>query len=168
MNPPLWAPWRMEYVLSPKNAGPCIFCNVASASSDERDERLVVCVTRHASVMLNRYPFASGHLLVIPHSHVDGLEKLSEEEHEALFALVRESTVRLKNAVRAEGLNVGLNLGVVAGGSIKDHLHVHIVPRWSGDTNFMPVLADTRVMPQAIADTRDYLRRSFTDLEQAR
>jgi len=155
----------MEYVLSPKNRGGCVFCGIASADPDERRDRLVVCATRHASLMLNRYPFASGHLLVLPHEHVSGLELLSAEAHDGLFALVREATVRLRNAVKAEGLNVGLNLGVVAGGSIAEHLHVHIVPRWSGDTNFMPVLADTRVMPQALEATRDHLRPFFADLE---
>ena len=157
----------MEYVLSPKNRGDCVFCGIASTGAQERDERLVVCVTAHASVILNRYPFASGHLLILPHEHVSGLELLSAEAHDGLFALVREATVRLKQAVKAEGLNVGLNLGVVAGGSIAEHLHVHIVPRWSGDTNFMPVLADTRVMPQALSATRDHLRPFFSDLERS-
>jgi ATP adenylyltransferase len=164
MNPPLWAPWRMEYVLSPKNKGACIFCGLDGASPEEREERLVVAVTSRASVLLNRYPFASGHLLVVPHHHVDALEKLSDDEYAEMFFLVRESSRRLRDAVRCEGLNVGMNLGAVAGGSIKEHVHVHIVPRWSGDTNFMPVLGDTRVVPQALGDTRAHLERFFADV----
>lgn len=164
MSNPLWAPWRMEYILSPKDRGECIFCGVAAASEEERRARHVVAVTRRAFVMLNRYPFASGHLLIVPHAHKDALEALEPADHDALFRLVRESAARLKRAVRAEGLNIGLNLGAVAGAGIAAHLHAHIVPRWTGDTNFMPVLADTRVMPQALEATRDHLLRFFQDL----
>ena len=164
MSHPLWAPWRMEYVLSPKNRDRCVFCGISEASDEERRERLVVCVTDHAFVMLNRYPFASAHLLVVPHLHVSSPEELSEACHDALFRLVRDASVRLKRAVRAEGLNVGVNLGPVAGAGIAEHLHAHVVPRWAGDTNFMPVLADTRVVPQALEATRAHLAPFFADL----
>jgi ATP adenylyltransferase len=164
MGNPLWAPWRMDYVLSPKGTSGCIFCGVERMSEQERRERLVVCVTERAFVVLNRFPFAAGHLLVVPHAHTEGMEGLSPEDHDALFWLVRESVARLREAVRAEGLNVGCNLGAVAGAGIAAHLHVHIVPRWSGDTNFMPVLADTRVVPQALEATRDHLEPFFADV----
>lgn len=164
MGDPLWAPWRMDYVLSAKGAGGCIFCGVERMSEQERRARLVVCTTDRAFVVLNRFPFAAGHLLIVPHAHVEGIEGLSAEDHQALFWLVRESVVRLREAVRAEGLNVGCNLGAVAGAGIAAHLHVHIVPRWSGDTNFMPVLADTRVVPQALEATRDHLEPFFADV----
>lgn len=167
MSNPLWAPWRMEYILS-KKGGSCVFCGIESASSEELRDRLVVCDTKDAFVVLNRYPFSAAHLLVVPHVHVDALEKLTEEQYHALFDLVREATVRLRKAVRPEGLNVGLNLGASAGAGIAEHLHAHIVPRWSGDTNFMPVLADTRVVPQALSATRDYLAPFFADLPGAR
>jgi ATP adenylyltransferase len=165
MGNPLWAPWRIEYILSPKtkDAG-CIFCGVASATEAELRARHVVCVTDHAFVMLNRYPFASGHLLVVPHAHVDAVEALELDVYDALFRLVRESVVRLKRAVRPEGLNVGLNLGAVAGAGIAEHAHAHVVPRWSGDTNFMPVLADVRVVPQALDATLDHLVPHFADV----
>src|SRR4051812_41955363 len=113
MNPPLWAPWRMEYILGPKDSGTCVFCGIETASEDERSGRLVVCTGRRAFVMMNRYPFAPGHLLVMPYRHVDGPDKLDPEEHDELFRLVRDATVRLRKAVRAEGLNVGMNLGAV-------------------------------------------------------
>jgi ATP adenylyltransferase len=165
MGNPLWAPWRMEYILGPKghDAG-CIFCGVNEASPEDRRSRLVVVSLPRAYVVLNRYPFAAGHLLVLPHVHAASLEDLSQEDHDALFHLVRASVVRLKKALKAEGLNVGLNLGAVAGAGIAAHLHVHVVPRWSGDSNFMPVLADTRVVPQALEATQAHLERYFADL----
>ena len=163
MSEPLWAPWRIEYILGPKGQGPCVFC-VDDASIDEAQKRLVVVKTERALVMLNRYPFASGHLLVIPRVHVPDLENLSAEEYDHLFRLVRESVTRLKKAVSCDGVNVGINLGAPAGAGVREHLHVHIVPRWSGDTNFMPVIADTRVVPQSLDKTRDYLAPLFSDL----
>jgi ATP adenylyltransferase len=166
MANPLWAPWRMEYILAPKaRAKACIFCDVERADDDERRERLVVCTTPRAFVMMNRYPFAAGHLLVVPYDHMSALDELDADTHDALFRLVRESCTRVQRALAAEGLNVGLNLGAVAGAGVAAHLHVHIVPRWSGDTNFMPVLADTRVIPQALEKTRDHLAPFFADLE---
>ena len=168
MGNPLWAPWRMEYILAPKDrTRPCIFCRVLAAPPDELRERHVICVTEHAFVMLNRYPFAAGHLLVVPHAHTDALDQLPAEVYDALFRLVRESATRLRRAVRAEGLNVGCNLGPAAGAGVAEHLHVHVVPRWSGDTNFMPVLADTRVVPQALDATREHLLPFFVDLDRA-
>jgi len=164
MGNPLWAPWRMEYVLSQKRAEGCVFCGVAGASAEERAARLVVVSAECAFVVLNRYPFAAGHLLIVPHLHVAGLEDLSTDDHDALFRLVRASVVRLRAAVKAEGVNVGLNLGAAAGAGIAEHLHVHVVPRWSGDTNFMPVVADTRVVPQALEATRQHLEGHFADL----
>jgi ATP adenylyltransferase len=169
MGNPLWAPWRMEYVLAPKDRSrACIFCGALSASPEELAERHVVCVTEHAFVLLNRYPFAAGHLLVVPHAHADALEQLDPAVHDALFRLVRESATRLLRAVKAEGLNVGCNLGTAAGAGVAEHLHVHLVPRWSGDTNFMPVLADTRVVPQALEATRQHLLPHFADVPGAR
>lgn len=167
MSNPLWAPWRIEYILAPKDRGACIFCGVIGASDEERRDRLVVASTRRAFVMLNRYPFAAGHLLIVPHAHVSSLDGLDAADHDALFRLVREAATRLRAAVRCEGFNVGMNIGEVAGAGVAAHLHVHVVPRWSGDTNFMPVLADTRVVPQALDATRDHVQRFFEDLPTA-
>jgi ATP adenylyltransferase len=167
MGHPLWAPWRMEYILG-KKGGNCVFCHVDAASPEELRTRFVVCDTPRAFVILNRFPFAAAHLLVVPHAHVSSLEDLSLDDHRALFDLVRESTVRLRKAVRPDGINVGINLGAPAGAGIAEHMHVHIVPRWNGDTNFMPVLADTRVIPQALDATLDHLKPFFSDLPAAR
>ena len=165
MGNPLWAPWRMEYILAPKDRSrPCIFCGVASASPDELRERYVLAVTEQAFVALNRYPFAAGHLLVIPHTHVEQLEDLDPAVYDALFRLVRESAARLRRAIEPEALNIGMNLGAVAGAGVAEHLHVHIVPRWAGDTSFLPVLAETRVIPQALDETLKHLAPFFADL----
>jgi ATP adenylyltransferase len=165
MGNPLWAPWRMEYILAPRARDQaCIFCGVLAASADERRARLVVCTTERAFVVLNRYPVAAGHLLIVPHVHVDGLDGLESEDNDALFRLVRDAATRLRKAVKAEGLNIGLNIGASAGAGIAAHLHAHIVPRWTGDTNFMPVLADTRAIPQALEETRDHLVKYFDDV----
>jgi ATP adenylyltransferase len=157
----------------PIKRGDKVRCEITSVDGVDRrvfeaelGERLVVVRTAHAQVMLNRYPFAAAHLLVIPHKHTSALEELDDEEHDALFRLVRATVVRLKRAVKCEGLNVGLNLGAPAGAGIAEHLHVHVVPRWSGDTNFMPVLADVRVVPQALDATRAHLAPYFADLAE--
>ena len=168
MTNPLWAPWRMEYILGPKSHDKaCIFCGIAGASPEERRERLVVASTPRVFVMLNRFPFAPGHLLIVPHAHAGALEELTREDHDALFLVVRESCVRLKRALRAEGLNVGLNLGTAAGAGIAPHLHQHVVPRWGGDSNFMPVIGQTKVLPQLLHQTRELLVRSWQRLELA-
>jgi ATP adenylyltransferase len=163
VSAPIWAPWRIDYILGPKAHGPCVFCVAKEAPREELLTRHVVAQRDRALVMLNRYPFASGHLLVIPRQHVQHLEDLSEEDHTALFALVRTSVGVLKEALKCEGLNVGINLGATAGAGIAEHLHVHVVPRWSGDTNFMPVVADTRVVPQALDATLAHLEPYFAD-----
>ncbi len=164
MSEPLWAPWRMEYVLGPKQRDQCVFCVAASADDAELSRRLVVAATSTTVVMLNRYPFAAGHLLVLPRRHVSDLEDLTEEEHRDLHDTTRSSVRRLKRAVRCEGLNVGMNLGAAAGAGIAEHLHVHVVPRWAGDTNFMPVVGGARVVPQALDETRRHLATHFADL----
>jgi ATP adenylyltransferase len=154
----------MEYVLSDRKGTGCVFCSYATVDEDRMRESLVLVRTEHAYVVLNRYPFAAGHLLIVPRRHAAALEELTGEEHDALFRLARESTHRLKRAVRAEGLNLGVNLGRSAGAGIAEHLHVHVVPRWEGDSNFMPVLADTRVMPQHLDATFTHLYPHFLDL----
>jgi ATP adenylyltransferase len=153
----------MEYVLSKKEGG-CVFCEYAAIDRSRLAEKHVLAATDQAFVVLNRYPFAAGHLLVVPNRHEADLEALSDHEHDALFRLVRETVARLKKAVSCQGLNVGLNLGRAAGAGIGEHLHVHVVPRWEGDTNFMPVLADVRVMPQHLDATYRHLAPAFADV----
>jgi ATP adenylyltransferase len=165
MSERLWAPWRMEYVLGPKGA-PCVFCQLASAPHERHRELLVLAVQAHAFVCLNKYPFASSHLLVASRRHVADVEALSAEEYSAMMGLAREVIGRLRQATRAEGLNVGLNLGKAAGAGIADHLHAHVVPRWVGDSNFMPVIADIRVMPEYLDETWLRLQPFFADLSR--
>lgn len=151
---PLWAPWRIEYVTSPKPAE-CIFCAAASTSDNENlvIDRGPLCLT-----MLNAYPYAPGHLMVAPNRHVGELDSLNDIELTELMLQTRTAVSLLREVMTPGGFNVGLNLGTVAGAGIAEHLHMHIVPRWHGDTNFMPLLADTTVIPQSLTATRDLLR----------
>jgi ATP adenylyltransferase len=163
MSERLWAPWRMEY-LQGKKGGPCVFCSLATAPASSYRENLVLLVQPHALVCLNKYPFAAAHILVAPRRHTGDLDALSGDEYAETMALVREATGRVMRATGAEGINVGLNLGKAAGAGITDHLHVHVVPRWNGDSNFMPVIADTRVMPEHLDASFARLEPLFADL----
>ena len=155
----LWAPWRMEYIQSDKEEGACIFCPGQDRSLDEK--RLILYVGKLTMVVMNRYPYNNGHLLVAPHRHVPGLDDLTQEETQDLMANVRRSIGALKAVMAPEGFNVGLNLGQVAGAGMEDHLHFHIVPRWNGDTNLMTVVGDVRVIPEHIRETYEKLRTHF-------
>lgn len=148
----------MDYILGPKG-GECIFCAFPERATHRED--LVLTVTPHAFVVLNRYPFAAGHLLVVPRRHVADLAELTDEASDALFRLLRTSVARLRDAARPDGVNVGFNLGKAAGAGIAEHLHAHVVPRWDGDTNFMPVLGDVRVMPEHLDATWQRLAPHF-------
>jgi ATP adenylyltransferase len=163
MSERIWAPWRMEYILGPKG-GPCIFCRFAEGPPESYRKELVLLVQPRALVCLNKYPFAASHLLVVPRHHVADIGELPREDYDATMALVRESAVRLKRATNAEGLNIGINVGKAAGAGIADHLHVHIVPRWAGDHNFMPVIGDVRVMPEYLDESWLHLRPFFEDV----
>jgi ATP adenylyltransferase len=158
----LWAPWRMAYIEAPKTGGPCIFC--AATTGDAR-ERLLLGAGAESLVMLNRYPYQSGHLMVAPRRHTASLPDLPATEHADLADTLRRSLATLTTVLRPEGFNLGMNLGQCAGAGVLDHLHWHIVPRWSGDTNFMPVVAGTKVMPQHLLDTYDRLRPAFAWLK---
>ncbi|GAC1569601.1 MAG: HIT domain-containing protein [Polyangiales bacterium] len=162
----------MDYILSPKDkdvgARPgCIFCNFPSSTATRFRENLVLVANEHYAIMLNRYPFAAGHLLVVPRRHVAQLADLGESENDALFRGVRLVGQRMRASMKSNGLNYGVNEGVAAGAGIADHLHVHLVPRWTGDTNFMPVVADVRVMPEHLDATFLRLHPVFADLPGA-
>ncbi|MGD0676855.1 MAG: HIT domain-containing protein [Polyangiaceae bacterium] len=163
MTDRLWAPWRMEYIEKAK--GPeCIFCDFATAAPEAYRDKLVLVVQDHALVCLNRYPFAPSHLLVAPRRHASKLEDLAEGEYEATMRLVRDAVIRLQRASRPDGVNVGINLGQAAGAGIADHLHAHAVPRWKGDSNFMPVIADVRVIPEYLDQSWQRLVPLFADV----
>ena len=154
----LWAPWRMAYIEAPKSEQACIFC--AATTGDPRD-RLLLGGTAHSLVMLNRYPYQNGHLMVAPRRHTADLPELGADEHGDLAETLRRALASLGDAFHPEGFNVGMNIGACAGAGVRDHLHWHIVPRWAGDTNFMPVLADVHVMPQHLLETYDRLRKAL-------
>ena len=155
----LWAPWRMAYIEGPKADGPCLFCT--AATGDARD-RLVLGVTTSTVVMLNRYPYQTGHLMVAPRRHTASLSDLPADEYQDLSETLRHAQRTLGEVLHAEGFNLGMNLGACAGAGIKDHLHWHIVPRWNGDTNFMPIVADTKVIVQSLESLYDLLRERLS------
>ena len=159
--PRLWAPWRMEFIEAAKPSG-CIFCDFPAQEGEENDRRnLVVHRSARSFTVLNRFPYNSGHVMVIPRAHVALLEELSAEEFADLHRALQRTVAVLRRVYRPEGLNVGMNLGRVAGAGIDDHLHYHVVPRWAGDTNFMPVLADVRVMPEHLDRSWRKIRAGF-------
>lgn len=155
----LWAPWRMEYILTQKEKG-CIFC-LRPRREDDQDH-LVLYRGNHAFVMMNRYPYNSGHLMVVPLRHCIGLESLTHIESKELFGLLKASICVLKKALSPEGFNIGVNIGKT-GGAGENHLHFHIVPRWTGDTNFMPILGETKVVPEYLSNTYQRLHSAFID-----
>jgi ATP adenylyltransferase len=147
----LWAPWRMEYILSDQKGGDCIFCTGKDRSGDE--ERMILHVGERTMVMMNRYPYNNGHLLVAPVRHVPGMDHLSQDEILDLILMVRSSMGILTKVMNPSGFNVGLNIGPAAGAGVADHMHFHIVPRWDGDTNFMAVVGEVKVIPEHIRET---------------
>jgi ATP adenylyltransferase len=158
MTRQLWAPWRLEYVQSADEQDGCVFC--AALAGDDA-ERLVVARREHAFALLNRFPYSSGHLMIAPARHVGELSDLRDAEALGVHELATESLAALRGTFRPDGFNLGWNLGRAAGAGIVDHVHLHVVPRWSGDTNFMPVLADVKVMPEHLAETRRKLATAW-------
>ncbi|MEW6266390.1 MAG: HIT domain-containing protein [Thermodesulfobacteriota bacterium] len=155
----LWAPWRMTYILGEDKQAQsrdCIFC-VGEGRTGPDKQRLVLSAGRHTMVMMNRYPYNNNHLLVAPRRHVPDLGALSPEEMTDLMIRIRDCVEIIQRQARPDGFNVGLNLGRPAGAGVESHLHFHVVPRWNGDTNFMTVLADVRVVPEHIEATFDRL-----------
>ena len=160
---PLHAPWRIEYILAPKvPAGEAsVFKRIADSSEDEAN--LVIHRGRTCYALLNNYPYNGGHLMVVPYRQVPGLEDLTEDETLELMQVTRRCLAALRRTMKPDGFNVGLNLGRVAGAGIVEHLHLHVVPRWNGDTNFMPVLAGTAVLPVALSEVAARLREALTE-----
>jgi ATP adenylyltransferase len=160
MEQPLWAPWRMEFIRSEKPKG-CIFCEFPAAPPAQDRANLVVHRSAHAFTCLNRYPYNSGHLMVIPRAHVSDLGALPGEAHADLQEELRRALAVVRRVYAPEGMNVGMNLGKAAGAGIADHLHWHVVPRWVGDNNFMPVMADQRVVVEALDEAWTRLSAGF-------
>ena len=154
----LWAPWRMEYIgsASSEEEQGCIFCELPAKEDDEGT--LILSRQEHSFAILNKFPYNSGHLMVAPFRHVGKLEDLKDDESLDMAKLLGRCVEALKDAMQPEGFNIGMNLGRVAGAGIPDHVHWHVVPRWSGDTNFMPVIGETKVLPELLRETHEKLR----------
>ncbi len=155
----MWAPWRIEYILSKKEKG-CVFCQALKDKDD-----LTLHKGRKTVVVMNKFPYINGHLLVAPVRHIAGLDELGKTEMGELLSMVERSVSLLKHVMKPDGFNVGLNLGRVAGAGIEEHLHFHIVPRWFGDTNALTVFADVRVVPEHLQQTYNNLKPYFDQLE---
>jgi ATP adenylyltransferase len=154
----LYAPWRIQYIVAPKPASSdtSVFAKIAQESDDEAN--LVIARDRTCFALLNRYPYTGGHLMVVPYKQTPDLHGLTDEEMLDLMRLTRRCQDALTEVMKPQGFNIGINLGRAAGAGIEPHLHIHIVPRWNGDTNFMPVLAHTTVLPEALTELAAKLR----------
>jgi ATP adenylyltransferase len=157
----IWAPWRLDYVkdASKDNEEECIFC--AKPAQDDDEANLIVHRGERSFVILNLFPYTNGHLMVAPYAHLGRLQELGSETLAEMMALAQRSMDRLEQVYDPHGYNVGFNQGRVAGAGVEHHIHMHVVPRWGGDTNFMPVIADTKVMPQSIEQSYEALKGAF-------
>jgi ATP adenylyltransferase len=154
----IWAPWRMTYIGSEKSGG-CILCENQAKNDDEK--YFVLYRGENNYVMLNLYPYNPYHLMVVPYRHTSALDDLSEEERNEHFETVSRCVGILRTELNPAGFNIGINMGAVAGAGIEDHIHTHIIPRWQGDTNFVTVVSDIRVVPEALADSYNKLKDKF-------
>jgi len=162
----MWAPWRLAYIGgdTPESADGCFLCRAAEDGEDGDGAELRVESTEHTLTVLNRYPYSSGHVMVVPRRHVPEIAALTSEESLALMTGAQRAVAALGMVMGPQGFNLGINQGYSAGGSVTDHLHLHVVPRWAGDTNFMPVLADVKVLPELLVSTCHKLREAFQQL----
>ena len=158
----IWAPWRMEYIANDKSAE-CIFC-VSPELEDDRD-KLILYRSGFSLIMMNRYPYTNGHLLIAPYRHTADMNALSSDEMLDLFTALRLCRNVLQKTASPQGFNIGINLGKAAGAGVDEHIHVHIVPRWNGDTNFMTVIGDVRIMPENLLNTYEKLLPGFNDAQ---
>ena len=156
---PLWAPWRIKFITSEKS-GKCFLCGKRECF-DSEDEDMLIARGKNAFAILNRYPYNSGHVMIAPYAHVRDLTLLEKKVVHEMMDMAVQSEKIMQRSMRPQGFNVGFNIGAASGAGLEEHIHLHIVPRWVGDTNFMPVLGDTRVVPQALADTAAFLRSEW-------
>lgn len=155
----LWSPWRMKYITNSTPPGKCIFCTAPSEIDDP--ENLIVHQGKLAYVILNRYPYTSGHLMVVPYVHQATIEALHPETRAEMMELVNETLAVLRTVYHPEGFNIGINLGSAAGAGIAEHVHMHVVPRWNGDTNFMSTVGETRVIPEDLVSAREKIKLAW-------
>ncbi len=158
----LWAPWRIEYIRSPKEDG-CIFCDKPKRNNDRDD--LILYRGKTCFVLMNLYPYNNAHLLIAPYSHVDNMQEFDKEAYCEIVELADRSMDILKETMDAQGFNFGANIGAAAGAGIEEHIHFHLVPRWVGDTNFMPVLGHTKVLVDGLLESYDFLKPYFDKIQ---
>lgn len=156
----LWAPWRIVYFTEPR-PDECVFCTLPADQKSPVEETLILCRFDSTYVVMNKYPYNTGHLMVVPYEHTDNIQDLAPAVHAEMFEAAALCMDVIREALNAQGFNIGLNLGKAAGAGILEHLHLHVVPRWIGDTNFMPVLMDTKVLSEDLAGTYKRLRPGF-------
>ena len=159
----LWAPWRIEYIMSRKPPG-CIFCDKPAENKD--DDNLILHRGKYNFIIINAFPYNNGHMMVVPYRHTATLSGWSSEEQAELLQLADLAVELLKKTMRPDGFNLGINMGLVAGAGVADHIHLHVVPRWNGDTNFMPVISDTRVISEAWRATYEKLKEALCELKR--
>jgi ATP adenylyltransferase len=160
----LWSPWRLAYVTGTSSATGCIFCDAAGDALDSTPASLVLVRGRVSYVILNLFPYNNGHLMVVPNRHVGSLASATADELSEMMRFTRDAEIALTEAYEPQGINVGINLGRPAGAGILDHVHIHLVPRWNGDTNFMSVIGNTRVLPEELGETKKRLQPIFERL----
>lgn len=158
----LWAPWRMEYILNADEEEGCVFCNRIERENDRDD--LILFRGKHSFIIMNKFPYNNGHLMVVPNRHVADFTQLSSEEHLEMAELLSLSIQALKKAMNPHGYNIGMNLGRVAGAGIDEHLHYHIVPRWNGDTNFMPIIGETKVISEGLSASYSKIQKAIQEI----
>ncbi len=157
----IFAPWRYKYI-SDLNAEGCIFCNAQSSKDDRKSG--VLFRGKFAFVIMNKYPYNNGHIMIAPYNHTGDFGELSEEEMLEMSTLMQKWQKVIKKAMKPEGFNIGMNLGRIAGAGFEKHLHYHLVPRWSGDTNFMPIIGQTKVVPMSVDDAYDLLLKFYKEI----
>jgi ATP adenylyltransferase len=160
----LWSPWRLAYVTGTASANGCIFCQAVEPSLDPARDGLVLVRGRLSYVILNLYPYNNGHLMVVPNRHVASFAAATPDELAEMMRFTRDAEIALTEAYQPQGINVGVNLGRAAGAGILEHVHIHLVPRWIGDTNFMPVIGSVRVLPEDLGESAKRLRPVFERL----
>ncbi len=160
----LWAPWRIHYIKNVEKEKGCIFCVKSKEKNDKKN--FILKRGKKSFIILNKFPYNSGHLMIAPYRHTGRIESLKKDEMLEIFEFLKISVSALKKAIKPHGFNIGLNLGRIAGAGFPGHLHFHVVPRWSGDTNFMPVIGETKVIPEEIKRTFEVLYPFFNEKDK--
>ena len=155
----LWTPWRYSYITSPEAKDECVFCKAAAGNNDR--ESLIVHRARRNFVILNRYPYTNGHVMIVPYEHAASMGEVAQETLAEMMVLARQTEGHLRDIYHPDGMNMGMNLGKSAGAGIGAHIHLHMLPRWTGDTNFMTVTGETRVLPEELVVTWEKLRAAY-------